>query len=50
LGHGLAGAVLFLDGYERLGPVDAWIRDELLPSLDAATVVVLAGRDPPSAP
>jgi AAA ATPase domain len=47
---GLTGAVLMLDGYERLGPVDPWVRDELLPSLPAGTVVVLAGRDPPGAP
>jgi AAA ATPase domain len=49
-GGGLAGAVLMLDGYERLGQLDAWIRDELLPSLPDGAVVVLAGRDPPSAP
>ena len=47
---GLTPAVLMLDGYERLGPVDSWIRDEFLPSLQAGTVVVLAGRDPPGAP
>jgi hypothetical protein len=42
--------VLLLDGYERLGPIDDWVRDELLPSLDADAVVVLAGRDSPPAP
>jgi hypothetical protein len=42
--------VLLVDGYERLGPIDDWVRDELLPSLDADAVVVLAGRDPPPAP
>ena len=47
---GPAQAVLLLDGYERLGPVDTWVREEFLPSLPAGTVVVLAGRDPPSAP
>jgi hypothetical protein len=49
-GEGLARAVLMLDGYERFGPIDAWFRNELLPSLQAGAVVVLAGRDPPSAP
>ncbi|GGN51512.1 hypothetical protein FHR83_009314 [Actinoplanes campanulatus] len=45
-----AGAVLLVDGYEQLTPVDGWLRDTLLPTLSADTVVVLAGRDPPSAP
>jgi hypothetical protein len=43
-------SVLLLDGYERFGRVDDWVRDELLPSLPAGTVVVLAGREPPPAP
>ncbi|GAA3610790.1 ATP-binding protein [Nonomuraea rosea] len=46
----LAGAVLLVDGYEELAPIDAWLRDELIPGLSADTVVVLAGRDPPAAP
>ncbi|MCT9080103.1 AAA family ATPase [Streptomyces fulvoviolaceus] len=41
--------VLLLDGYDRFGPIDGWVRDELLPSLDAGAVVVLLGRDAPSA-
>lgn len=48
-GDGPAWAVLLLDGYEHLGPIDVWFRNELLPSLHAGTVVVLAGRNPPSA-
>ncbi|MGP3919059.1 ATP-binding protein [Nonomuraea sp. 10N515B] len=44
------GAVLMLDGYEHLGTLDAWVRDEFLPSVPAGAVVVLAGRNPPSAP
>ena len=46
----LAGAVLLVDGYEQLTPIDGWLRDDLVPSLGADTIVVLAGRDPPTAP
>ena len=46
----LAGAVLFVDGYEQLAVIDGWLREELIPSLSANTVVVLAGRDQPTAP
>jgi hypothetical protein len=42
--------VVLLDGYERFGRVDEWVRGELVPSLPAETVVVLAGREPPPAP
>ena len=45
-----AADLLLLDGYERLGPIDSWVRSEFLPSLDAEMVVVLAGREPPSSP
>ena len=45
-----AADLLLLDGYERFGPIDSWVRSEFLPSLDAEMVVVLAGREPPSAP
>lgn len=47
---GRAPSVLLIDGYERVGPVDEWMRGEFLPSLAAETVVVLAGREPPPAP
>ncbi|MDG4820274.1 AAA family ATPase [Asanoa sp. WMMD1127] len=43
-------AVLLIDGYEQLRPVDGWLRDEFLPRLSADSVVVLAGRDAPPAP
>ncbi|HEY7484848.1 MAG TPA: ATP-binding protein [Streptosporangiaceae bacterium] len=43
-----AGWVLLLDGYERFGSIDPWVREEFLPSLDADAIVVLLGRDPPS--
>jgi hypothetical protein len=46
----LAGAVLLIDGYEQLTPIDGWLRDDLIPRLGADTVVVLAGRDPPTTP
>jgi hypothetical protein len=45
-----AGAVLLVDGYEQLGPIDGWLRTEFIPGLRADHVVVLAGRDPPTAP
>ena len=46
----LAGAVLLVDGYEQLAPIDGWLRGELIPRLHAESVVVLAGRDPPTQP
>jgi hypothetical protein len=46
----LAGAVLLIDGYEQLAPIDGWLRSELVPGLRAESVVVLAGRDPPTPP
>lgn len=39
--------VLLLDTYELLRPADGWVRDELLPRLPEAALVVLAGRVPP---
>ncbi|GIF68787.1 hypothetical protein Ais01nite_68220 [Asanoa ishikariensis] len=48
--HDLADAVLLVDGYEELSPIDDWLRDEFVPGLSADTVVVLAGCDPPAAP
>jgi hypothetical protein len=44
----LTRAVLLVDGYEQLAPIDGWLRSELVPGLSADTVVVLAGRDPPT--
>lgn len=41
--------VLLVDGYEMLSPLETWLRGELLPSLPADTVTVVAGREPPSA-
>jgi hypothetical protein len=39
--------VLLIDGYERLMPVDEWIRARLVPRLPVDAVTVLAGRRPP---
>ena len=41
------GPVLLVDTYELLTPLDRWFRRELLPSLPAGAVAVLAGREPP---
>jgi hypothetical protein len=46
----LAGAVLLVDGYEQLGPIDGWLRQAFLPALPADVLVALAGRDGPAAP
>lgn len=45
----LAGAVLLIDGYEQLRPIDGWLRQAFLPALPADGLVVLAGRDAPAA-
>jgi hypothetical protein len=42
------GPVLLVDSYELLTPLDRWFRTELLPSLPADAVAVLAGREPPN--
>jgi hypothetical protein len=44
-----ADPVLLLDTYERLAPLDGWLRETLLPRLPAGALVVIAGRHPPSA-
>ena len=40
--------LLLVDTAERMTSLDRWLREELLPSLAADAVVVLAGREPPS--
>lgn len=40
-------AVLFLDTYELLEPIDDWVREHYLPSLPASCPVVIAGRRGP---
>ena len=39
--------VLLIDSYERLMPVDEWLRERLAPRLPVDAVTVLAGRRPP---
>ncbi|MEW2359197.1 ATP-binding protein [Spirillospora sp. NPDC029432] len=39
---------VLIDTYEMLAPLDDWIRERFVPGLPADTVVVIAGRDPPS--
>jgi DNA-binding CsgD family transcriptional regulator len=39
---------LVVDSYERLGLVDGWLRNRLLPSLPAHTATVVVGRNPPN--
>lgn len=41
-------ALLLIDGYELLAPLDDWFRTVFLPSLPSGTVTVLAGRTAPS--
>src|SRR5581483_1411787 len=41
--------VLLIDAFELLAPVEAWFRDVCFPRLPEDTLIVLAGRHPPSA-
>jgi DNA-binding SARP family transcriptional activator len=41
--------VLLVDTYELLTPLDSWMRDQFLPQIPTQAMVVLAGRNPPSA-
>lgn len=42
-----ARAVIFIDNYEQIKPLDFWIRDEFLPGLSSQILVVIAGRNQP---
>jgi hypothetical protein len=44
----VARPALFLDTYERLAPLDRWIRERVLPELPGGGLAVLAGRAPPA--
>ncbi len=46
--NGLDRIVLLVDGCELLAPLEAWLREALLPTLPARAVIVLAGRNPPA--
>jgi hypothetical protein len=39
--------VVLFDTYERLSPLDNWVRTRLLPRLPATALTVVAGRTPP---
>jgi hypothetical protein len=41
-------SVLIIDSYESVSALDEWLRQRLLPRLPVATLVVLAGRQPPA--
>ncbi|MFI5895930.1 ATP-binding protein [Actinoplanes sp. NPDC051513] len=43
------GTLLLVDSYEHLGALDGWLRRVFIPGLPANGLVVLAGREPPSA-
>ncbi|MCU7728496.1 ATP-binding protein [Actinoplanes sp. KI2] len=43
------GTLLLVDSYEHLGAIDGWLRRDFIPGLPADGLVVLAGREPPSA-
>src|SRR5262249_54983089 len=43
-------AVLLIDTYEALAPLDAWLRESFLPQLPGRTTIVIAGRHPPASP
>ena len=45
----LAHPVLLIDTYEVLRPLDTWLREQFLPQLPEEALVVLAGRQPPTA-
>ncbi len=40
--------VLFIDTYEMLSMLDNWLRETFLPQLPGQSLVVIAGRNPPS--
>jgi hypothetical protein len=46
--HSLRARVLLIDTFESLAPMESWFRESFLPALPAETLVVLAGREPPS--
>ena len=42
--------VILIDTYEAIAQLDEWLREVFLPHLSVNTLVVLAGRNPPSSP
>ena len=41
-------SALLIDTYERLTPLDAWLRETFLPQLPGQMLIVIAGRNPPT--
>lgn len=48
LGARTERAVILIDTYEALAPLDGWLRDLFLPQIAADVLVVLAGRNAPA--
>jgi hypothetical protein len=42
------GSVLLIDTFEKIEPIDAWLRETWLPQLAANCLVVIAGRNQPA--
>ncbi len=42
--------VIFIDTYEAITQLDEWLREVFLPHLSVNTLIVIAGRNPPSSP
>lgn len=42
--------VIFIDTYEAITQLDEWLREVFLPHLSINTLIVIAGRNPPSSP
>jgi RecA/RadA recombinase len=49
LGEPVPGQVTIIDTFERCAPLEAWLREAVLPRWPADTVLVVAGRYAPSA-
>jgi hypothetical protein len=41
-----ARSVIFIDTYEKLNPLDSWLREVFLPQLPENVLLVIAGREP----
>ncbi|MFG6199739.1 ATP-binding protein [Nonomuraea sp. JJY05] len=42
-----ADAVLLVDNFERIQPLEGWLRERFLPRVPVGALVVIAGRNPP---
>ncbi|MDX1911119.1 MAG: hypothetical protein SFV22_06530, partial [Saprospiraceae bacterium] len=40
--------ILFIDTYEKISPIDDWVRTDFLPRLPASMLTVISGRSAPS--